>query len=137
MEKFLKDDQEGGQMQWIMFNLIVNPKSTVIIENGKAIITYLRGIEPNLTSMREAWSSKMHMSEHKCVKVNVKLKEISHIDVFDIDKWIWENGLSFGERGRLVAWRVSKRIKNKDNNGELRGESTHELNSDPNLQSEL
>lgn len=74
----------------------------------------------------------MHKDEKICVRVNAKLKEIACIYVVDIDKWIWIDGLSFSEMRRLITWRVSKWIKNRDDNEKLISESTHELNSDMN-----
>ena len=37
------------------------------------------------------------------VRMNVKLKEIAYVNIIDVDKLIWAEGLSVDERGRLVA----------------------------------
>lgn len=54
--------------------------------------------------------------DQRCTSVwlNAKLKEKACRDDVDIDKWIWVEGLSVFEKSGLITWRVSKKIKIRD-----------------------
>ena len=56
--------------------------------------------------------------------VNAKLeKKYCRCDTI-IDTWFWLEGLSVDEKSGLIARRVSKQIKTKDEKGRLIGEPT-------------